>query len=331
MNPYLYIGIIVILAWTYDLYNGMNDAANAIATSISTRALTASQAIALAWVFNILGAFLTTRVAETMGKGIIDPALVDRGVWIAALIGAIAWSAFCTHRGIPISITHALVGGIMGAGIVGYGVGILKWSGLAKILIWLVISPLIGFAAAYVLMIGVYWAFRRMRPSKANRFFRYGQIVSASFMAYAHGANDTQNAMGIITASLLATGLISQFRVPAWVIFGSAFFMGLGTALGGWKVIRTLGMRMAKIEPPQGFSAETAGAASIVAATLFGAPISTTHVISTAIMGVGATRRLSAVRWGIARDIVLTWVLTFPGSALGAGLAYIIVRPLFAG
>jgi len=331
MNPYLYIGIIVILAWTYDLYNGMNDAANAIATSISTRALTASQAIALAWVFNILGAFLTTRVAETMGKGIIDPALVDRGVWIAALIGAIAWSAFCTHRGIPISITHALVGGIMGAGIVGYGVGILKWSGLAKILIWLVISPLIGFAAAYVLMIGVYWAFRRMRPSKANRFFRYGQIVSASFMAFAHGANDTQNAMGIITASLLATGLISHFRVPVWTIFGSAFFMGLGTALGGWKVIRTLGMRMAKIEPPQGFSAETAGAASIVAATLFGAPISTTHVISTAIMGVGATRRLSAVRWGIARDIVLTWVLTFPGSALGAGLAYIIVRPLFAG
>jgi PiT family inorganic phosphate transporter len=331
MDLFLYMVIIVILAWTYDLYNGMNDAANAIATSISTRALTASQAIALAWCFNILGAFLTTEVAKTMGKGIVDPALVDRGVWIAALVGAIIWAAFCTHRGIPISITHSLVGGIMGAGVVGYGLGILKWSGLAKVFTWLFISPFVGFVAAYLLMTLVYWVFRRVRPSRANRFFRYGQIASASFMAYAHGANDTQNAMGIITASLFAAGFITDFVVPVWVIFGSAFFMGLGTALGGWKVIRTLGMRMAKIDSPQGFSAETAGAASIVVATLVGAPISTTHVISTAVMGVGATRRLSAVRWGIARDIVLTWVLTFPGSALGAALTYLIIRPLFVG
>lgn len=329
MNPYVYMAVIVVLAWTYDLYNGMNDAANAIATSVSTHALTASQAIFLAWAFNIGGAFLTTRVAQTMGKGIVDPDSVDRAVWVAALIGAIVWSAFCTHRGIPISITHALVGGIMGAATVGYGIGVLKWSGLETVFIWLVVSPLIGFAAAYVFMLAVYWLFRRMRPSRANRFFRYGQILSASFMAYAHGANDTQNAMGIITASLLASGFISRFRVPPWVIFGSAFFMGLGTALGGWRVIRTLGMRMAKIEPPQGFSAETAAAGSIVLATLAGAPISTTHVISTAVMGVGATRRLSAVRWGIARDIVLTWILTFPGSALGAAFAYLICRPLF--
>lgn len=331
MNSYLYIVIVVLLAWTYDFYNGMNDAANAIATTVSTRALTASQAIVLAWVFNIVGAFLTTKVAQTMGKGIVDPATVDRGIWVAALVGAIVWTAFCTHRGIPISITHALVGGIMGAAIVGYGVDILKWSGLQKVFVWLVLSPLIGFAAAYLLMLAVYWLFRKMRPSKANRFFRYGQIASASFMAYAHGANDTQNAMGIVTAALLASGFLTQFKVPVWVIFGSAFFMGLGTALGGWRVIKTLGMRMAKIEPPQGFSAETAGAASIVVATLVGAPISTTHVISTAIMGVGATRRLSAVRWGIARDIVLTWVLTFPGSATGAALAYLIIRPFFAG
>ena len=329
MNPYLYIVIIVVLAWTYDLYNGMNDAANAIATSVSTRALTASQAIVLAWVFNIVGAFLTTAVAKTMGKGIVDPTLVDRGVWIAALVGAIIWSAFCTHRGIPISITHALVGGIMGAGVVGYGVGILQWSGLSKIFIWLVISPLVGFIGAYLLMLAVYWLFRRVRPAKANRFFRYGQTVSAAFMAFAHGANDTQNAMGIITASMVAAGFLTTFEVPIWVIFGSAFFMGLGTAVGGWKVIRTLGMRMTKIETPQGFSAETAAAGSIIVASLVGAPISTTHVISTAVMGVGATRRVSAVRWGIARDIVLTWVLTFPGSALGAALTYLLIRPLF--
>ncbi len=329
MSLYVYIVLVVLLAWVYDFYNGMNDAANAIATSVSTRALTTSQAIALAWFFNIIGAFLTTAVAKTMGKGIVDPALVDRGVWLAALIGAIIWSAVCTHRGIPISITHALVGGIMGAAIVGYGVGILKWSGLQKVFIWLIISPLVGFVAAYVLMLAVYWLFRKMKPSKANRFFRYGQVLSASFMAYAHGSNDTQNAMGIITASLFAAGFIKVFAVPTWVIFGSAFFMGLGTALGGWKVIKTIGMKMAKIEPPQGFAAETAGAGSIIVATLFGAPISTTHVISTAVMGVGATRRLSAVRWGIARDIVLTWILTFPGAALGAAIAYLILRPLF--
>ncbi len=329
MNPYLFMVIVVLLAWTYDLYNGMNDAANAIATTVSTRALSPSQAILLAWFFNIAGAFLTTRVAYTMGKGIVDPALVDQGVWIAALVGAIIWSAVCTHRGIPISITHALVGGIMGAAVVGYGVPILKWAGLAKVFLWLVLSPLIGFAGAFVLMLAVYWVFRRLRPSRANRLFRLGQLASASFMAFAHGSNDTQNAMGLITASLMASGFLTEFKVPVWVILGSAFFMGLGTALGGWKVIRTLGVRMVKIEPPQGFSAETAGAAAIVVSTLVGAPISTTHVISTAVMGVGATRRLSAVRWGIARDIVLTWILTFPGAAAGAALAYLVVRPLF--
>jgi len=329
MNPYLFVGLVVVLAWTYDLYNGMNDAANAIATSVSTRALTAAQAISLAWLFNIVGAFLTTAVAKTIGKGIVDPALVDQGVWIGALVGAILWSAFCTRRGIPISITHALVGGIGGAAVTGYGVDILKWSGLAKVFIWLVVSPVVGFVVAYVFMLGVYWLFRKVRPSRANRFFRYGQILSASFMAFAHGSNDTQNAMGMITAALVAAGFLSDFRVLTWVIFGSAFFMGLGTALGGWRVIRTLGMRMAKIDPPQGFSAETAGALSIIFATLVGAPISTTQVVSTAVMGVGATQRFSAVRWGIARDIVLTWVLTFPGSALGAALVYVLVRPLF--
>ncbi|HCJ10193.1 MAG TPA: anion permease, partial [Clostridiales bacterium] len=262
MSPLVFVIVIVVLAWAYDFYNGMNDAANAIATTVSTRALTPGQAIALAWFFNVVGAFLTTRVAATVGKGIVDPAMVDGSVWIAALLGAILWSAVCTHLGIPISITHALVGGIAGAGWVGYGLGILKWAGVKKVLLGLVLSPLAGFVVAYLFMLGVLWTFRRVPLARANRFFRLGQIGSASFMAFAHGSNDTQNAMGMITAALVAAGFLPDFRVPVWVIFGSAFFMGLGTAVGGWKVIRTLGMRMVKIDPSHGFAAETAGALS---------------------------------------------------------------------
>jgi len=329
MSPLLYIIIIVTLAWTYDLYNGMNDAANAIATTVSTRALTPAQAITLAWVFNVLGAFLTTRVAATIGKGIVDPATVDQSVWIAALIGAILWSAICTHYGIPISITHAMVGGITGPAVLGFGLGVLQWAGIKKVILGLVLSPLAGFLVAYFMMLAVLWLFKAVRPHRANRLFRYGQIASASFMAFAHGSNDTQNAMGMITASMVAVGFLSDFVVPVWAIFGSAFFMGLGTAVGGWRVIKTLGMKMAKIDPSQGFTAETASAASIVASTMLGAPISTTHVISTAVMGVGASRRISAVRWGIARDIVLTWILTIPGAAVLGGATWLLVRYLF--
>lgn len=329
MGPLVYILVIIFLAWLYDFYNGMNDAANAIATTVSTRALTPGHAIMLAWFFNIVGAFLTTRVAATVGKGIVDPATVDPAVWVAALIGAIIWSAVCTHLGIPISITHSLIGGIIGAAVLGSGAAVLKWAGIYKVLLGLFLSPLAGFVLAYGMMLLVLRGFRRIHPSKANRVFRLGQIASASFMALAHGSNDTQNAMGMITAALLAAGFLDQFVVPVWVIFGSAFFMGLGTAVGGWKVIRTLGMRMVKIDPSQGFTAETSGAVAIIGATLFGAPISTTHVISTAVMGVGATRRLSAVRWGIARDIVITWILTIPGAAVAAAAAWLVVRHLF--
>ncbi len=329
MSPLLFVIIVIALSWTYDFYNGMNDAANAIATSVSTRALTPGQAIALARTFNIIGAFLSTRVAQTVGNGIIDPATVDQGVIVAAIIGAIIWSAACTHVGVPISITHSLVGGIIGASVVGYGVAILKWAGIRKVLLGLLISPLVGFVGAYILMLAVLWLFRKARPSKVNRFFRLGQIASASFMAFAHGSNDTQNAMGMITAALVAGGFLTTFRVPFWVILGSAAFMGLGTAIGGWKVIRTLGMKMAKIDSSQGFSAEVAGATTITLSALAGWPHSTTHVISSAVMGVGATRRLSAVRWGVARNIVLTWILTFPGAAAGSVLAYLLIRPLF--
>jgi len=326
LDPLTFVIVVVALAWTYDFFNGMNDAANAIATTVSTRALTPRQAILLARTMNVLGAFLTTEVAKTMGKGVVDPSSMDQLVVISALAGASGWSAICTFLGIPISITHALVGGIMGAAIVGKGLSVLRFAGIKKILIAMILSPLAGFLLGFTLMVTLFWLLRKVIPSKINRSFRFGQIASAAFMAFSHGSNDTQNAMGIITAALMVGGFIKAFHVPVWVIIGSAFFMGLGTSIGGWKVIKTMGVKMVKLKPVHGFTAEVSASAAIIIATLLGAPISTTHVISTSIMGVGATQRLSAVRWGVAIHIILTWILTFPGAALIAGLIYLILR-----
>lgn len=329
MNPFdplLFLVIVIALAWIYDFFNGMNDAANAIATTVSTRALTPRQAIILARTMNILGAFLTTEVAKTMGKGVVDPASIDQLIIIAALAGASCWSAICTFLGIPISITHALVGGILGGAIIGKGFAVIRLAGIRKIIIAMILSPLAGFLGGFILMIIIFWLFRKALPSKINRSFRYGQIVSAAFMSLSHGSNDTQNAMGIITAALLVGGFIDSFHVPVWVIFGSALFMGIGTSVGGWKVIKTMGMRMVKLKPSHGFTAEFSSAVVIMISTFLGAPISTTHVISTSIMGVGATQRLSAVRWGVAFHIVFTWILTIPGAALMSITVYWILR-----
>jgi PiT family inorganic phosphate transporter len=325
MNPFdplLFLIIVISLAWSYDFYNGMNDAANAIATTVSTRALTPRQAIILARTMNVLGAFLTTEVAKTIGKGVVDPGSIDQLVVISALAGAIGWSALCTYLGIPISITHALVGGLMGAAIIAKGFAVIHYAGIQKIVIAMVLSPLAGFLAGFILMVMIYWLFRKALPEKVNKGFKYGQIVSAALMSLSHGSNDTQNAMGMITAALLVGGFIDSFQVPVWVILGSAIFMGLGTSFGGWKIIRTMGMRLVKLKPVHGFTAEFSAAATIMISTLLGAPVSTTHVISASIMGVGSTQRLSAVRWGIASNIVLTWILTFPGSALIAIIVY---------
>ena len=325
MNPFdplLFLIIVISLAWSYDFYNGMNDAANAIATTVSTRALTPRQAIILARTMNVLGAFLTTEVAKTIGKGVVDPGSIDQLVVISALAGAIGWSALCTYLGIPISITHALVGGLMGAAIIAKGFAVIHYAGIQKIVIAMVLSPLAGFLAGFILMVMIYWLFRKALPEKVNKGFKYGQIVSAALMSLSHGSNDTQNAMGMITAALLVGGFIDSFQVPVWVILGSAIFMGLGTSFGGWKIIRTMGMRLVKLKPVHGFTAEFSAAAAIMISTLLGAPVSTTHVISASIMGVGSTQRLSAVRWGIASNIVLTWILTFPGSALIAIIVY---------
>lgn len=326
LDPLTFLIIVVGLAWIYDFFNGMNDAANAIATTVSTRALTPRQAILLARTMNILGAFLTTEVAKTMGKGVVDPGSMDQLVVIASLVGASSWSAACTFLGIPISITHALVGGIMGAAIVGKGLSVLRFAGIKKILIAMILSPLAGFLLGFILMLILFWLLRNVIPSKVNRTFRFGQIASAAFMAFSHGSNDTQNAMGIITAALMVGGFITTFHVPIWVIIGSAIFMGIGTSVGGWKVIKTMGVKMVKLKPVHGFSAEVSASIAIIIATLLGAPISTTHVISTSIMGVGATQRLSAVRWGVALHIILTWILTFPGAAAIAGITYYLAK-----
>ncbi|MEW5806415.1 MAG: inorganic phosphate transporter [Acidobacteriota bacterium] len=322
----IFLFVIIVLAWTYDFYNGMNDCANAIATTISTRALSPRMAILLAAGLNIAGAFLTTAVAKTIGKGIVAPEAIDQWIFLSALLGAIIWSAICTHAGIPISITHSLVGGLIGAAVAGRGMDVVQWTGIRKVLIAMILSPLAGFLAGTLLMIAMVWIGRNAHPFKANRFFLRSQILSASFMALSHGANDTQNAMGVITAALVSGGFLDTFHVPYWVMLGSGAFMGLGTYLGGWKVIKTMGMRMVKLRPLHGFSAETSATASILAATYMGAPISTTQVISTAIMGVGAAEKLSRVKWGLSFQIIATWILTIPGAALISAILCILIE-----
>lgn len=329
MPEWAFLGTVVALAWLYDLYNGMNDAANAIATTVSTRAVRPLQAALGAGVLNTVGALVTTRVAKTIGKGIVDPSLMDQELLLAALLGAIVWVALATRVGIPVSVTHCMVGGLVGAGVAALGWDGPSWGRLVqKVFIPMVVSPFVGFGAAYALVVGLMWLLRGWRPERANRLLRRGQLLSASFMAYSHGANDTQNAMGVITAALVMTGALREFEVPLWVVLGSGAFMGLGTLLGGWRVIKTMGMRMVKLRPLHGFGAETGAGAVILGATFFSAPISTTHVISTCIMGAGATQKLSAIRWGITLRIVLAWVFTVPGAGLIAAASYVLIRAL---
>jgi inorganic phosphate transporter, PiT family len=317
--------IVVTLAWIYDYYNGANDCANAIATTVSTRVLTPMQAVFLAAVLNAAGAFFTTEVAKTIGKGLLPAEYMTQAVVLSAIIGAVVWGAFATHRGLPISLTHSIVGGVLGAGIASGAWAHLTWASLKKIVLGMVFSPLAGFIIAFLFLILLLWMVRKMHPRPANSLFGKLQLLSASFMAFSHGMNDTQNAMGIITASLLAAGYISTFEVPTWVILGSAFFMGLGTFIGGKKVIKTMGMRIAKIKTVQGFAAETVSAGVITGASFLGIPISTTHTISTAIMGVGSVQRVSAVRWGIVRHIIATWILTIPAAALVSGIISLLL------
>jgi len=304
--------LIIVLAVLFDIANGWHDCANAIATVVSTKVLSPVAAVVIAAFMNILGAFLTTAVAKTIGSGIVDPKGITDQVIIAALLSAILWNLITILMGLPVSSSHALVGGLIGAAAAHGGTDILNNAGIMKIFLSLLLSPLFGFFIGYGFMKAVLFLFGHLTPGAISKHFGRLQILSSSFMAFGHGSNDAQKAMGIITMALFAAGKISSLEVPKWVILTCALAMGFGTIFGGWKIIKTLGHKMLKLEPIHGFAAETSSAVIILASSHWGLPVSTTHVVSTAILGVGATKRLSAVRWGIAGKIVMAWVLTLP-------------------
>jgi inorganic phosphate transporter, PiT family len=305
----------VFLAILFDISNGWNDSANAIATVVSTRVLTPAKAVILAAFMNILGAFLTTAVAKTIGSGVVDPMAITEIVVAAALLSGFLWNSVMTLIGLPVSASHALIGGLIGASVSYGGSGILNISGITKIFTALITSPIIGIFFGFFFMKLILKLFGTLPTGIINRHFGKLQILSSAFMALSHGSNDAQKVMGIITLSLVSGGYLHSVEVPFWVVLICALAMGLGTAFGGWKVIKTMGVGMLKLEPIHGFAAETSATAIILGASQLGLPVSTTHVIATSIMGVGATRRLSAVRWGVAGKIVLAWVFTLPACA----------------
>jgi PiT family inorganic phosphate transporter len=304
--------LIIILAIFFDIANGWHDCANAIATVVSTKVMSPMQAVVLAAGMNILGAFLSTAVAKTIGTGIVDPLAVTDLVIISALLSAILWNIITILMGLPVSSSHALFGGLAGAAMAHGGAGILNGGGIIKILTSLLISPIMGLVFGYLFMKLILSLFGQLSPGIISKYFGRLQILSSSFMAFGHGSNDAQKAMGIITMALVSGGVLKTVDVPKWVILICALAMGFGTLFGGWKIIKTLGVKMLKLEPIHGFAAETSSTAIIIAASHMGMPVSTTHVVSAAILGVGATKRLSAVRWGIAGKIVMAWVLTLP-------------------
>jgi PiT family inorganic phosphate transporter len=319
----------VILAVVFDYINGFHDTANAIATSVATRALSPLAAILMAAAFNFIGAFAGTAVAQTIGAGLVDESTTTPTVVAAALIGAIAWDLFTWWLGLPSSSSHALIGGLFGATLVAAGTGAFKVQGIInKVIFPMVTSPIFGFVGAFALILSLYWIFFRVKRRTATTGFRRAQVVSAGFMAFSHGSNDAQKTMGIITLALFAGGVISSIEVPAWVIIVSATAMSLGTAAGGWRIMHTMGHRVAKLEPVHGFAAETTAATIILTTAHFGMPVSTTQVISSAIMGVGSANGARKVRWGVARSIVLAWIVTIPASGAVAALAWLVMNAL---
>src|SRR5437868_5890954 len=319
--------LVVAIALVFDFINGFHDTANAIATSVATRVLAPGTAVLMAGVLNIVGALTGTAVASTVGKGIVPPADATQLLVIAALLSAIAWDLITWRYGIPSSSSHALIFSIVGAGVAAVGWQSILFGGLTKTFQGLLFSPLLGFLGAFLVMLLLLWSFARARPRLVSRIFGRLQILSAAWMAFSHGGNDAQKTMGIITMALASyygwTG--SQWQVPLWVILAAATSMGLGTAIGGWRIVQTVGLKVVELRPINGFAAETAAAAVIETASRLGIPVSTTHVISSAILGVGATKRLSAVRWGIAGRIVVAWVLTIPVCiVLGWAIYYLL-------
>ena len=317
---------IILVALTFDFLNGFHDAANSIATVVSTRVLSPNKAVAWAAFFNFVAAFvLGTHVAKTIGSGMIDLKVVTQEVILAGLLGAIAWNLITWYYGLPVSSSHALIGGYAGAAIAKAGFGAIVASGWTKTLLFIVLAPLIGLILGFSLMVMVTWIVRRWRPSRVDRQFRRLQLLSAAAYSLGHGGNDAQKTMGIITGLLVAAGYLAKFEVPLWVILLSHAAIALGTLFGGWRIVKTMGSKITKLQPIGGFCAETAGAITLMGATLAGIPVSTTHTITGAIIGVGSTRRLSAVKWGVAGRIVWAWVLTIPISAAISAVAYLAV------
>ena len=323
----LLVGLIFI-ALLFDFLNGLHDAANSIATIVSTRVLSPRYAVLWAAFFNFIAfLFFGLHVAETIGKGIVEASVIDPRVVFGALMGAIVWNVVTWIGGIPSSSSHALVGGLLGAGIAKAGSPGIVWAGVLKTASGIVLSPAVGFTLAIVLVVIVTWTFARMSPYVVDRYFRIFQFLSAALYSIGHGANDAQKTMGIIAVLLYSQGYLSgTFHVPLWVILAAQSAMGLGTLFGGWRIVKTMGSKITRLTPMQGFCAETGGAITLFLATELGVPVSTTHTITGAIIGVGAARRVSAVRWGVARGILVAWIVTIPASALIAALFYGLAR-----
>jgi PiT family inorganic phosphate transporter len=322
--------LIILVALAFDFTNGFHDSANAIAIAVSTKAMTPRAALGMAAVANVAGALISTKVAATVGSGIIDAPTGRDGLVLilAALFGAIAWNLATWYFGLPSSSSHALIGGLVGSSLA--GAHTVKWSGVVdKVVVPMVLSPIIGFGLAYVFMVALLWAFRRANATKAQRGFRYAQVVTSATMAFGHGTQDAQKTMGVIALTLVVSGHLDPAAgIPFWVVLAAAAAISIGTYSGGWRIMRTLGRRIIALTPVSGFAAQTVASGVLLVTSHFGLPVSTTHVITTSVMGVGATRRLSAVRWGVAGNILVAWVLTIPAAAGVAALCHLVLSPL---
>jgi PiT family inorganic phosphate transporter len=323
----LMLVLVVAAALIFDYINGFHDTANAIATCVSTRALSVKAAIIMAAGLNFAGAMISTKVASTIGKGIVDPVIVTQMVVLAGIIGAIIWDLITWYYGLPSSSSHAIIGGIIGAVIAHAGSSALHWKGLQKIILALVISPVIGTIIGFLFMLLMMRFFRNSAPYTLNKGFRRLQILSAAVMAFSHGTADAQKSMGVIAMALLSFGMIPEFFVPVWVKVACALAMALGTAAGGWRIIKTVGRDFVKLQPVHGFCVETASAGVILGAAAIGMPTSTTHVITSSILGVGLSKRMSAVNWMIAYRILGAWIMTIPASGLVAFVTYMVLSP----
>ncbi len=312
----------IVLALLFDFSNGWHDCANAVATVISTRVLSPLSAVVMAGVLNVAGAFFSTAVAKMIGGGIVHADIITNQVVAAAMGGAIIWNLFTLGLGLPTSSSHALIGGLVGSAVAHGGWDVVQLKGLRSILEAMLLSPLFGFGMGFLIMVAVSWICFRIPRGIATRVFSKLQLFSAGFMAFSHGANDAQKVMGVITLALVASGQLTSTEVPTWVIVACALAMGGGTMVGGWRIVRTLGMRIAKLEPVHGFAAETGAASVLLFAAHIGLPVSTTHTITSSILGVGSTKRLSAVRWGLTAKILSAWVFTLPGAGLLGAVVY---------